>query len=388
MSSRTPFSLWAIDDKKVHYRWCQDTMGRRFRLYLDEGKTFRHTTQSGHRQNKADLEHIKWFRCSKCVCCNEAPFCKTFPHCAKCKPCSRWPDCYLREMLKKDTTGTLKSEVTSTLKSETMGPTGQSLMPQLHYEVKGFTGPTGPMGPQGPRGDIAPVSFSSLDALSLAGPPGPTGSEGKMGPMGIQGPQGLKGDPGAQGPQGLKGDPGIQGPQGLKGDPGIQGPQGPKGNPGSDGRRGLVGDPGMKGDMGPTGPPSSGVSIFDVVQGTSDAKTNSVTYVPMPEMKLRVTLTDAPFQVFFNISGVGIDSSLARLAWKLYVDSNPTDFHTSCGNIVSSASGSANLIALAKDMAGTHTFEIYWRVSTVNAMASHNCQTDPEFSSRTLTLIQ
>jgi hypothetical protein len=274
-----------------------------------------------------------------------------------------------------------------------MGPTGQSLTPRMHYEVKGFTGPTGPAGPPGPRGEMAPTSFSTLDALSLAGPPGPTGAEGKIG---IQGPQGLKGEPGShglQGPQGLKGDPGIQGSQGLKGDPGIQGPQGLqglKGNPGSDGRRGLVGDPGIKGDTGPTGPPSSagGVSTFDVVQGTSDAKTNSTTYVPMPEMKLRATLTDAPFQVFFNISGVGVDSSLARLAWKLYVDGAPTDFHTSCGNIVSSASGSATLVALAKDMAGTHTFEIYWRVSTVNAMASHNCQTDPDFSSRTLTLIQ
>src|SRR5437868_277482 len=114
MSSRAPFSLWAIDDKKVHYRWCQDVGGRRYRLYSEGNKSFRHTSQSGHRQNKADLDKIKWFRCSKCAYCDEAPFCKTFPHCSKCKPCSRYPDCYLREVLRKNKdTATLKSEIIS-----------------------------------------------------------------------------------------------------------------------------------------------------------------------------------------------------------------------------------------------------------------------------------
>src|SRR5581483_5736209 len=134
----------------------------------DDDKSFRHTTQSGHRQNKDDLEHIKWYRCEKCSYCSDAPFCKTFPHCSKCKPCNRYPDCYLGEMLRKDTT---RTEKTATLQSTDKGPTG---LPEA--DLKGLKGPTGPTGapgptgargPTGPRCDLPHVGLSSLDALGM-----------------------------------------------------------------------------------------------------------------------------------------------------------------------------------------------------------------------------
>src|SRR5207253_10141806 len=121
---------------------------------------------------------IKWFRCSKCAYCDEAPFCKTFPHCSKCKPCSRYPDCYLREVLRKNKdTATLKSEIISDKTSieipviDRKGATALEITPPsatlTPAVLQGLKGPTGPPGPPGPTGPACGIdhSVSSLDAL-------------------------------------------------------------------------------------------------------------------------------------------------------------------------------------------------------------------------------